>query len=64
MVEIIDPQAPTITIRLLRNGQLAFNFPADKMTALSMLSVARAILERDLIGPIGPLMVPPNGHEH
>lgn len=67
MVEIIEPNAPTLVIKLMRNGSLAVNAPQDKMLALSMLSVATAIIQRDLIsgGAIGsaaPLIPPVNGN--
>lgn len=61
MVDIIEPNAPTITIKLLRSGALAINAPEDKMLALAMLSVATAIVHKSVVDPAPLMAMPPGG---
>lgn len=55
--EIIQPNAPTITIRLLPNGQLMMSGPTDKILTLGMLSLAAAAVQRECMNPQIPMSV-------
>lgn len=57
MVDIIDPAAPTITIKIGRSGQLSLSTPDDKMLALAMLSIATAMIQSQIMGH-GALQMP------
>lgn len=41
----------TVIIKIMPDGQLSLSVPDDKMLALSMLSLARALVEKDIINP-------------
>jgi len=64
MVDLVKPNAPKIEIEILANGQIKMNFPPDKMLALSMLSLARAMVERDILGGVHSLATGVAGGSH
>jgi hypothetical protein len=64
MVDLINPNAPTITIKIMAAGQLALQTPDDKMLALSMLTIARALVERELLGSVTGMLAPGQNGGH